>query len=95
MYHFIIDDLIKKRKKKLFLLGGDLEYKRHYNGIQTVTYTGHIYRDPEMRQKVLKIAQKFKALPLPKKLKKKLASLYGRFFLSPYYKQYLKMEVMK
>ncbi len=95
LYHFIIDDLIKKRKKKLFLLGGDLEYKRHYNGIQTVTYTGHIYRDPEMRQKVLKIAQKFKALPLPKKLKKKLASLYGRFFLSPYYKQYLKMEVMK
>ncbi len=95
LYHFIIADLIKKEKKKLFLLGGNLEYKRHYNGIQTMTYTGHIYRNPEMRQKVLKIAQKIKSLPLPKKIKKKLASLYGLFFLSPYYKKYLKSEVIK
>ena len=95
LYHFIVADLIKKGKKKLFLLGGNLEYKRHYNGIQTATYTGHIYRDPEMRQKVLKMAEKIEAFPLPKKLQKKLASLYGRFFLSPYYKQYLEMEVQK
>lgn len=95
LYHYIIDDLIKKRKKKLFLLGGNMEYKRHYNGIPTMTYTGYMYRDPDMHKKVLKIASKFRRLPLPKKIKKKIASLYGRFFLSEYYRKYLKSEVVK
>ena len=45
LYYYLISDLIARGKKKLFLLGGNLEYKRHFNGIPTTTYTGTLYRE--------------------------------------------------
>lgn len=45
LYHYLISDIIARGKKKLFLLGGNLEYKRHFNGIATTTHTGTLYRE--------------------------------------------------
>jgi len=45
LYYYLISDLIARGKKKLYLLGGNLEYKKHFNGIATTTYTGNIYRE--------------------------------------------------
>lgn len=45
LYYYLIADIIARGKKKLFLLGGNLEYKKHFNGIATTTYTGTLYRE--------------------------------------------------
>lgn len=45
LYHYLISDIITRGKKKLYLLGGNLEYKKHFNGIPTMTYTGMLPRE--------------------------------------------------
>ncbi len=42
LYYQIINDLIKNHKKVFYLSGGNLEYKRHYNGVLTHTYSKSI-----------------------------------------------------
>ncbi len=45
-YHALID-MMEKGIKKVYLLGGTLDYKRRFNGIETQTYTGTV-RKPNM-----------------------------------------------
>ena len=44
LYYYVICDLIQIHKKIFYLSGGWLDYKRHYNGVLTLTYSGKIYR---------------------------------------------------
>ena len=44
LYYGIICDLIKLGRKKFFLSGGWLDYKKRYNGILQYTYSGIINR---------------------------------------------------
>ncbi len=75
LYHFVIEDLIRKGKKKLFLLGGDLEYKRLFNGVRTETYTGCIYRDWAKVCKARRIAARVNAWPVSDRMKKRVFSI--------------------
>lgn len=43
LYYFVIKDLIIKKYNKIFLLGGNLDYKKRFNGINTTTYSGKVY----------------------------------------------------
>lgn len=43
-YELMLEWLIKKKCRTLFLLGGDYEYKRHFNAVETKAYVGDIYR---------------------------------------------------
>lgn len=45
LYYHLISDLIARGKKKLYLLGGNLEYKKHFNGIATMTRTCFLPRE--------------------------------------------------
>ena len=62
-YHYLISDLIARGKKKLYLLGGNLEYKKHFNGVATMTRTGFLSRErfiyPEWIAVLAKITPKF------------------------------------
>lgn len=44
LYYEIILDLIKKAKKRFYLSGGYLDYKRIYNGKRLMTYSGDVFR---------------------------------------------------
>jgi hypothetical protein len=39
LYYHIITELITDKKKIFFLFGSEREYKRHYNGVKTMTYS--------------------------------------------------------
>jgi hypothetical protein len=39
LYYHIITELITDKKKVFFLFGSEREYKRHYNGVKTMTYS--------------------------------------------------------
>jgi hypothetical protein len=39
LFYHIISELIADKKKAFFLLGSEREYKRHYNGVKTMTYS--------------------------------------------------------
>jgi CelD/BcsL family acetyltransferase involved in cellulose biosynthesis len=54
LYYYIISDLIKRNVKKFYLLGGNYDYKKLYNGIETMTYSCLIYRDFSKIRKILK-----------------------------------------
>lgn len=62
-YHYLISDLIARGKKKLYLLGGNLEYKKYFNGVATMTRTGFLLRErfiyPEWIAVLAKITPKF------------------------------------
>lgn len=62
-YHYLISDLIARGKKKLYLLGGNLEYKKYFNGVATMTRTGFLSRErfiyPEWIAVLAKITPKF------------------------------------
>lgn len=51
LYYQIINDLIKNRKKIFYLSGGNLEYKRHYNGVLTHTYSKSIKNNRPLLQR--------------------------------------------
>ena len=55
LYHHVIGELILKRKKILYLLGGTLDYKRRFNGVETQTYTGKILRPSLFKKIIFKI----------------------------------------
>lgn len=51
LYYGIICDLIKLGRKKFFLSGGWLDYKKRYNGILQYTYSGIINRGSTTKHK--------------------------------------------
>lgn len=95
LLHYIISDLILQRKKKFYLLGGNLEYKRRYNGIRTETYTGHIYRHPFFASVVEKISQAINKMPFSYRIRKRCAKFAGLFLFNRYYARQLKGEILK
>lgn len=95
LLYYIIGDLISQNKKTFFLLGGELEYKRRYNGIKTLTYSGHIYRRPYLGSLVEKLALMLNKLPFSYRLRKKIAKLLGLFLFSRYYVRLLKERLIK
>ena len=46
IYYHVIQDMISLKKKVFYLSGGWLDYKRRYNGVLTLTYSGKIKRIP-------------------------------------------------
>ncbi|MDD7313967.1 MAG: GNAT family N-acetyltransferase, partial [bacterium] len=92
LYHNIIESWINNHKKKAYLLGGDYEYKKRYNGICTMTYSGSIYRHPELVSRIEKIAKLLKTIPFYK-VRKFLAKSYGFVFLPKYYKKLLLQKI--
>lgn len=44
LYDFYLEKLIEKRKKEVYLLGGQLSYKRRYGSIEEILYYGEIDR---------------------------------------------------
>lgn len=63
LYYYLISDLIARGKNKLYLLGGNLEYKKHFNGIATMTRTCSLPRErfiyPKWIAVLAKITPKF------------------------------------
>ena len=92
LYYEIIRDLIARRKKIFFLLGA-YDYKIHYNGIVTQTYTGCVYKSANKIQKLKNLAIVLKKMP--KFLRRLIITIYGNVFLSRPYKHFLKDEVNK
>lgn len=92
LYYEIICDLIK-RHKKIFYLLSVYDYKIHYNGIITETYTGHIYKSQQKIKYLTKMATILKKLP--KFVRKIIILVYSGMFLSRPYKHFLKDEVNK
>lgn len=45
LYYAVIKDLIEKKYKKFFLLGGNYEYKKRFNGILLYTISTSVKRD--------------------------------------------------
>lgn len=94
LYHYLIEDLIRKGKKKLFLLGGDLDYKRRFNGIRTETWTGCVYRDWEKVCKARRIGARVNALPISVRMKKRLLSIVRHALRwEKYYQNKMKEEI--
>ena len=50
LYYGIICDLIKIGRKKFYLSGGWLDYKKRYNGILQYTYSGLVYKDSKIKR---------------------------------------------
>ena len=44
LYRHYLERLIEKKRKNLYLMGGDYEYKGRYGGIEDTVYNGIIYR---------------------------------------------------
>lgn len=96
LYHAIIADLIGLGKKRFCLLGGNLEYKRNYNGIATMTYTGLVYRDPKFIKLINTAAPKIKRIPISNCGRRRIAVMYSWLHGFPkFYKHMLKNEVRK
>lgn len=86
LYHYIIEQLIKKSVRKFYLSGGELDYKRRYNGVRTQTYTGRIFRD---KKRIPNALSKYHLLS--KFLSKKLAlKLVSHLFLPREYRRTLR-----
>lgn len=95
LYHYIIKDLIDNNKETLYLLGGDLDYKKRYNGIKTLTYSGYIYRNPNF-VKILTLIGNLLTFLFPiKRLRKLVVEIFGSLCLSKYYKHFLRDMVLK
>lgn len=95
LYHFIIADLIKKGKRKLFLLDGELDYKRRFNGIRTETWTGCIFRDEQKVFRARRIGACINQVRfLSGRSKKRIASFVSRLFLfDRYYEDKMKEAI--
>ncbi|MBQ9232301.1 MAG: GNAT family N-acetyltransferase [Prevotella sp.] len=50
-YDMVLERLITKGKKEFFLGGGDYDYKKKYDSIETIVTDGRIYRSFAMRMK--------------------------------------------
>ena len=95
LYHYIIKDLIENNKETLYLLGGDLDYKKRYNGIKTLTYSGYIYRNPKF-VKILTLIGNLLTFLFPiKRLRKLVVEIFGSLCLSKYYKHFLRDMVLQ
>lgn len=94
LYHAIIDDLIKNHKKKFYLLGGNYEYKKNYNGICTMTSSGNVYRHPVLSKMCIFLINKIKGLKVKNKYKKRMAKFAALFLPNKYFKRFLKQQVL-
>jgi|GEM_PF-1558484 len=93
LYHNIIESWINDHKKIAYLLGGNYEYKRRYNGICTMTRSGGIYRHPFIEKLCYLIGKKFNLLQLP--YKKSIVKVIKHLFLLKYYKKRFKQIALK
>ncbi len=59
LYYAIISDLINQKKKVFYLSGGNLDYKRRYNGIETTTYSGFVYRYSDLLKRLFYLLTKY------------------------------------
>ena len=76
LYHAIIKDLIENKKRCFYLLGGNLDYKKRYNGIKTLTYSGYIYRNSNYAKILRNINNKINTLKMNEKGKKYLKKIF-------------------
>lgn len=90
LYYHMIKEMILQKKKVFYLLGGRSEYKKHFNGTCTMTYTGDVFRCNKLARLTQKIAVFINALPFSYRLRKKLAKFLGLFMPRRYYAKYLK-----
>jgi len=96
LYHAIIADMVARGKKRFCLLGGNLEYKRSYNGVATMTRTGLVWRDPEIIKQIDAIAPKIRKIPVFNYGRKRIAVIYSWLHKFPKYcKNILKTKVTK
>jgi len=63
LYHEVIKDLISKKYKKLFLLGGTLEYKKRFNGVLTNTITATIKKEKGFKIFLSALAKNISCMP--------------------------------
>ena len=91
IYHHIISEKIKKGIKRFYLSGGELDYKRRYNGIRTEAFTGRIFRHPELLRRAVVFSQKMENVP--SFVRKILISAYRHFCLpAPYRRLFKKLS---
>ncbi len=88
LYYHVIKDLIKNQKKRFYLLGGNYEYKKNYNGVCTMTRSGNIYRHPLLEKLCRMTAEKIKLSQIP--CKKFIINVIRHLFISKYYKKRFK-----
>lgn len=94
LYYLVIADLIRNGKERLFLLGGEVERKRMFNGIRTETWTGCVYRDWEKVCKARRIGARVNVLPLSDRMKKRLLSIVRHALRwEKYYQNKIKEEI--
>ena len=73
IYEYVMTRLIEKKIKKVFLAGGDYDYKRNYGSIEERLYDGVIFRNTYCRIKYNLITYYYKHLYWKvKKIKNKL-----------------------
>lgn len=93
LYHNIIESWIKDHKKKAFLLGGNYEYKKRYNGICTMTRSGSIYRHPLLEKLCRVSAEKIKLSQIP--CKRFIVNVFKHLFVLKYYKKRFKQIALE
>ena len=93
LYHKMIENWINNKKKRIYLLGGNYEYKRHYNGICTMTRSGDIYRHPLIEKLCCFVGKKISFLQLP--FKKIIVNVVKHLFLLKYYKKRFKQIALE
>lgn len=89
LYYAVIRDLIEKKYKKLFLLGGTQEYKRLFNGKITNTISASVSRDDGILYKILKHIAKFSSKQ-PKVVSNSINFLTKLFCFRTKYKRFYK-----
>lgn len=90
IYYHIIEEKIKKHIRVFYLSGGELDYKRRYNGIRTETYTGRIFRFPEKLKSSLEYLQK-----APPILRKFVATLLCQIVLPSAYRRVFREQAKR
>lgn len=85
LYYFIITDLISMGKKCFYLSGGWLDYKKRYNGILTMTYSGNVYRNQSDIRCAFNIAKKIYKCKLPYWVRRHIVKLWTKLHLAHKY----------
>ncbi|MDR1026863.1 MAG: GNAT family N-acetyltransferase [Rickettsiales bacterium] len=60
LYYHILRELIASGRAQFYLLGGDMEYKRHFGGIMTETYTYDMPRGYFYPSRIMAIAARMR-----------------------------------
>lgn len=75
LYNWYLKELVRKRKKEIFLGGGNYEYKERYNSDKQTVYDGKIYRNNLIKKK-MELQQKFSKM----RWYKMLSAVKTKFF---------------